>query len=194
MLSAAKLDPDLAMLLVIDLQTKLLPLIPHADDILAATAKLVRGAAIFDVPVLATVQYTRGLGPMHDTVASALMEVRARTLEKAAFSGCGDDAVRAELDRIDRPQIIIAGIETHVCVQQTVIDLLAMGYRTYVCADCVGSRHDLDLDIALSRMQNGGATVTTSEAVLFELCGQSGTPKFKQLLDLIKSSDAADRS
>jgi nicotinamidase-related amidase len=185
-LNALKLDTDRAMLLVVDLQTRLLPHIDGAEDITRAAAKLVRGAALFELPILATTQYVKGLGPIHETVAGLLADVQAPMLEKATFSVCGDAAMKAKLAEIDRPQIIVAGIEGHVCVLQTVLDLLSMDHAVHVCIDAVGSRNEMDLEVAISRMQQAGAVVTTVEAALFELCYESGTDRFKSLLELVK--------
>lgn len=186
MLNAMKVDVDRAMLLVIDPQTKLLPHIDGWEEILAAAARLVRGAQLFDLPIMATTQYVSGLGPIHERLARPLEAAGATIMEKSTFSACADDAMKARLIEIDRPQVIAAGIEAHVCVQQTILDLLSMDYAVHVCADAVGSRKELDLDLGLSRMQQAGAVVTTAEAVLFELCHVSGTDRFKKLLEIVK--------
>ena len=190
MLNAARLDVDQAMLLVIDLQEKLLPAIKKHDDVLFQAQQLLRGAAIFELPVLATEQYPQGIGPTVPPVAELLAEREAAVLAKEAFSVCGDEAVRQALRRIDRPQVILCGIEAHVCVLQTALDLVSMDYRVFVCADAVGSQRKLDWKWSLSRMQQAGATVTTTEAALFELAERCNTPRFKRLLELIKASRA----
>jgi len=190
MLNAQRLDADQAVLVVIDLQAKLLPLIQRHNDVIFAAQQLLRGARIFELPVLATEQYPRGLGPTVPPVANLLAGFEEPILAKQTMSACGDEQVRAALRRIDRPQVVLCGIETHVCVQQTAMDLVSMDYRVFVCADACGSRRDLDGQWALSRMQQAGAVVTTSESVLFELCERCGTPRFKELLELIKASDA----
>jgi isochorismate hydrolase len=186
MLNALKVDPDRAMLLVIDMQTVLLPHIEGSDEVLVAASRLVRGAHLFEIPIMATVQYAKGLGHTHDIVAGPLADANVEVMEKSTFSVCADDPMKARLAEIDRPQVIVTGIEGHVCVSQTVLDLLAMDCQVFVCADAVGSRRDLDLDIALTRMQQAGAHITTVEAVLFELCHISGTDQFKKLLAIVK--------
>jgi nicotinamidase-related amidase len=186
MLNTMKADADRVMLLVIDLQSKLIPHIAAGDAVVRAADKLVRGVRVFDVPVMATVQYVKGLGPIPEPVAGTLEAAGVSPMEKMTFSVCGDDAMRQRLTDIDRPQVLVVGIEAHVCVQQTVLDLLAMGYAVHVCADAVGSRQALDRDVALRRMQQAGAIVTTTESVLFELCHESGTPRFKKLLEIVK--------
>ena len=187
MLNTALADADRAMVLVIDVQSKLLPFIEDNDEVLAGVEFLLRGAAIFDLPVLATEQYPKGIGPTVPSVADLLRERDVAVLVKSTFSACGDEPVRQALRDIDRPQTIVCGIEAHVCVQQTVLDLLSLGHQVFVCADAVGSRRGLDLDLALSRMQREGAVLTTAEALLFELCVDCTSSRFKQLLELVKS-------
>ena len=189
MLNAAMLDVDRAMLLVIDMQSTLLPHIDGAEAMLTSTVQLIRGTHVFELPTLATVQYVRGLGPTHPAVDRVLTEYGVETLEKASFSTCGDEAGREKLRGIDRPQIIVTGIEAHVCVQQSVLDLVSMDYQVFVCADAVGSRKRLDRETALARMRAGGAAVTTVEAALFELCHFSGTPRFRELLEVVKEPE-----
>ncbi len=189
MLNPALADADRAMLLVIDVQTKLLPSIEEYEEVQAAIEYLLRGADIFELPVLATEQYPQGIGPTVDPVARLLSERKVDVLEKSTFSCCGDQAFREALREVDRPQVIVCGIEAHVCVQQTTLDLLSLGHQVYVCADAVGSRRGLDLDLGLSRMQQAGAVVTTTESLLFELCVECKSPRFKRLLDLVKSAD-----
>lgn len=190
MLNALRLDADQAMLLVIDVQSKLLPLIEGRQEVTFQIQQLLRGVRIFDLPVLATEQYPEGIGSTVPPVAELLTGSSAPVLEKDAFSACGDDQVREALRRIDRPQVIVCGIEAHVCVLQTTLDLVSMDHRVYICADAVGSRRRLNWQWGLSRMQQAGAVVTTTESALFELCERCRTARFKQLLGLIKASDA----
>ena len=190
MLNALRLDADLAMLLVIDVQAKLLPAIQDRDDVSFNVQQLLRGSRVFELPVLATEQYPKGIGPTVPPVAELLARREATVIEKSTFSACGDEQLREALRRIDRPEVILCGIEAHVCVLQSALDLVSMDHRVYVCADAVGSRRRLDRQWGLSRMQQAGVAVTTTEAVLFELCERCGTPRFKELLDLIKAADA----
>ncbi len=189
MLNAMKLDADRAMLLVIDVQTKLLPHIDQAAETLSAAVQLVRGTRIFELPVLATVQYVKGLGATHPALDRLLTENGIETFEKACFSTCDDEGLREKLRQMDRSQIIVTGIEAHVCVQQSVLDLLSMDYQVFVCADAVSSRRPLDRETALTRMRADGAAVTTVEAALFELCRFSGTEQFRQLLEVVKDPE-----
>lgn len=181
------------MLLVIDIQEKLLPLIRDRDTVLSSATSLVRGCAIFGLPILATEQYPEGIGATDAGLRDELKRVEANVLQKKAFSCCGDEGIREKLREIDRTQVIVTGIETHVCVQQTTLDLLSMDYQVFVCADAVGSRARLDDKTGLKRMRQAGAIVTTVESALFELCEECGTPQFKEMLKLIKEGTKAPR-
>jgi nicotinamidase-related amidase len=140
-------------------------------------AKLLAGARILGLPALVSEQYPKGLGPS----APELEIENEKTVEKTVFS-----AVRADgFDLGARDQAIVCGIETHVCVSQTVHDLLARGVEVHVPADAVGSRHAIDYERGLERLQRAGAVVTTVESALFELLERAGTPEFKQVQKLI---------
>jgi nicotinamidase-related amidase len=172
-------------LVVVDVQEKLLPAIAEGTRVVWNIRRLLDGAAIFGVPVLATEQYPEGLGATVPELASRI----GSTTSKQTFS-CGGvpefAAAVAQLRERGVPKVLVCGIETHVCVQQTVFDLLADGWRVYVAADAVGSRFELDRRIALDRMDAAGAVVTTVEAALFEWCETAGTLEFKQISRLVK--------
>ncbi len=181
-------SPDLlsrakARLLIVDVQEKLIPTIPVAERLIANCRKLIEAAVALEIPLTGTEQYPRGLGPMVPALAEHLGELP----EKVRFS-CAEvlNWQPAALDPDGRDQIIVAGMEAHVCVLQTVFDLLAVGFRVYVPADAVASRKKLDWKIALDRMSNHGAEITTTESVLFECCEVAGTSEFKTLSRLIK--------
>ena len=188
MLRGDQLDADLAFALVIDLQEKLLRTIGDHQRVITAAAKLLDGVRIFDLPVLATEQYPQGLGPTHGSIRGRLDSCGATVLVKATFSACDEEPVRRAIRAIDRPQVILIGIEAHVCVQQTALDLRAMDYDVFVCADAVGSRGRLDYDFALQRMRQAGALVTTVESALFELCNRCDTERFKAMIKVIKAA------
>jgi len=175
-------------LLIVDVQERLTPHIPRAAETIANCVKLVRGAEILDVPAVATEQYPKGLGATVPELAMLFPE----RLEKQRFScaevlNWGTGAERED----DRDQIIVAGIESHVCVLQTAFDLLAAGFQVFVPADAVASRRELDWKFALRRISDAGAIVTTTESVLFEWAETSATPEFKQISRLIKQSSAS---
>ena len=176
------MNRDDAALLVVDMQAKLLPFIPGQARLIWNIRRLMDGAKILGIPVSATEQYPQGLGPTTPELAKLLDSIPA----KVAFS-CGECGQIFSAWR-DRGiwKILVCGIETHVCVGQTVHDLLGEGFRVYVAADAVGARFAMDHEIALRRMDSAGATLTTVEAALFEWCGRAGSPEFKQISQLVR--------
>lgn len=176
----ARLHRESAILLVVDLQEKLLPAMHEADACVAGAQKLIRGCQALSVPVVATEQYPAGLGPTCASVRELLGE---KPFEKMLFSACIQSVREAVAGK---KQVIVTGIEAHVCVQQTVLDLLREGSDVWVCADAVTSRRVMDCEVALGRMRQAGAMVTTVEGVLFELLGQAGTEDFKKILRIVK--------
>jgi nicotinamidase-related amidase len=188
MLRANQLDAERACVLCIDIQEKLLPLIRRGQRVVANGRKLLQGVRVFHVPVIATEQYPKGLGPTVSALGGVLKACEAQMLEKPTFSAWAEPRVRDALIRLDRPQIIVFGIESHVCVQQSVLDLVSRDYDVYVCADAVGSRGKSDHKTALGRMAQDGTFVTTVESVLFELCGRCDMKQFKELLEVIKAT------
>lgn len=186
MMRPNQLDADRASVLVIDIQEKLLPLIRSNERILAAGRKLLAAAPVFELPVIATEQNPSGIGRTVTGIMTCLKEVGASVLEKSAFSAWADPPVREAILELDRPQVVIIGIETHVCIQQTALDLRSRDYEVFVCGDAVGSRGRVDHELALARMHQEGVCVTTVESVLFELCGRCDSLRFKAMLDIIK--------
>jgi nicotinamidase-related amidase len=181
------MNRDDAGLLVVDMQAKLLPLIAGHQRVTWNCRRLIDGAKLLGVSVAATEQYPQGLGPTTPELAQRLDPVPA----KLAFS-CGEcgEIFSAWRER-GIWKILVCGIETHVCVGQTVHDLLGEGFRVYVAADAVGARGALDHEIALRRMDSSGATLTTTEAALFEWCGRAGSPEFKQISQLVRETPPA---
>jgi nicotinamidase-related amidase len=172
-------------LLVVDVQEKLTPAIADHTKVVWNVRRLVDGAKILGLPTLGTEQYPRGLGP---TVAE-LAERLGPLPSKMTFSCGGCEPFTAALDELKNRgvfKILVCGIEAHVCVQQTVLDLLADGWRVFVAIDATGSRFDIDYRTALGRMDSAGATLTTAEAALFEWCEIAGTEEFKQISRLAR--------
>jgi nicotinamidase-related amidase len=181
------MNRDDTALLVVDVQAKLLPLIPGHVRLVWNIRRLIDGATILGLPVAATEQYPQGLGPTTPELAAKLGAIPA----KLAFS-CGEcGEIFSGLRDRGIWKILVCGIETHVCVGQTVHDLLAEGFRVYVAADAVAARGSLDHEIALRRLDSAGATLTTTEAALFEWCGRAGSPEFKQISQLVRESPPA---
>lgn len=182
------LEPENAELWVIDMQDKLMPLIAGHEAVTFNSVTMIRAARLLGLPIVCTEHYPRGLGRTAAPVREAIGD-GAERFEKTIFSCCGPEAVRQHLAGSGRRQIVTVGIETHICVQQTALELLRLGFQPYVCADAVGSRHELDYDVALLRMQQAGAVVTTAEAAIYELMHDTGHPAFKQVIELIKTAD-----
>jgi len=189
---ANQLDVDRAFVLVIDVQAKLLPAIRRHQRVVAAAVKLLNGARVFELPVIATEQYPKGLGATEASIRQCLSNVRASVLEKSTFSAWTEPAVREAVIALDRSQIILVGIEAHVCVQQTALDLVSRDYDVYVCADAIGSRGKVDYERSLERIRQEGAWVTTVESVLFECCHRCDTERFKAMIEVIKASPPPD--
>lgn len=174
-------------LLIVDVQEKLMPAIPVRESLIANCRKLIESAKLFDVPISVTEQYAKGLGPTVPQLRELLNS--AAIPDKVCFSAaeCLDWGMAAE--HPDRPfQVIVAGIEAHVCVLQTVVDLLSSGYQVFVPADAIASRSKLDWKLALRRMAASGGIVTTTESVMFEWCASADSPAFKQLSQLVKGN------
>lgn len=169
-------------LLVIDVQEKLLPLIPGASALVANIGFLVDGARLLGVPVQATEQYPKGLGKTTPALAVKLPPAP----EKVGFSCCAIPAVAETFHRQARPKVLLAGIEAHVCVLQTAMDLLAQDFRVYLAVDAVASRYAVDREFALRRLEQAGAILTTCEAAVFEWTGGADHPQFKAISKLVQ--------
>ncbi len=170
--------------LIVDVQDRLLRHIHDNQSVVQRTELFVRGLTILGIPHLYTEQYPKGLGPTHPALSDRLHD--AQRIEKLEFSCMANDRFRQALEEIGRHTLIVAGMETHVCVQQTALDALRAGYFVTVAADAVGSRSLLDRDIAIEHMRCEGVRISTVESVLFELCGVAGTDRFKELSRLLK--------
>jgi len=182
-----RLDRKDAVLVVIDVQERLMPVIHDRFDVEKNIERLIRGAHILGVPTIVTEQYVKGLGPTVEPLRNALNETSGyRPIEKNCFSAHGCAPFAAQLAALDRRQIIIAGVETHVCVYQTVLDLLAEPRNVWIVADAVSSRTPRNRDLALQRMTSEGAKLASTEMVLFELLVTAGTDEFRAISRLVK--------
>lgn len=169
-------------LLVIDVQEKLVPMTFDAASLVRNIAFLLDAARLLNMPVQCTEQYPRGLGATVPELADKL-PVR---LDKLDFSSCAVPSVVQTFHREARPKIVLCGIETHVCVLHTALDLLALDFRVYVAVDAVGSRYRIDHDVALRRLERAGVIPTTSEMCVFEWIGGADHPQFKAISHLIQ--------
>lgn len=184
-MDVARLDPKHSAVLLVDLQEKLLSVMHEKTTVARRAGRLVQGANVLKVPVLLTEQYPKGLGRTVDTVAKQL-DGAVCTDEKTRFSACSESIVRL-LEKFDTKSIVLAGIETHVCVLQTCLDLLERGYTVALCEDAVSSRRPIDKKAAVDRLIQAGALPTTVESVLFEMLGDASSPKFRELRGIIQS-------
>ena len=162
-------------LLIVDVQEKLVPLIPVAGQLIRNCRRLIEGAKILGVPAFASEQYPKGLGKTVPELAAGLDQPPDKVLFSCAQ--CLNWGTAAEQPD-DRHKVVVAGMEAHVCVLQTALDLIAQGFRVYVPADAVASRQKLDWKMALHRLADSGAVLTTTDSVLFEWCERAGTPEF----------------
>jgi len=191
---AELLDADRSAVVVIDLQGKLMDMVWRRDLALAATVRLMKIAQIFGRPVLLTEQYPEGLGPTHPDVRAQFdaLTVPTRFLEKVTFGCCGDDRFGQALDELlpevppDRRQLVVAGIEAHVCVMQTVLELLRAGTQVHLCWEAVTGRGAEYRRHALERMQQAGARITNHESVGFEWARTKDHAGFRALNRLLR--------
>ena len=174
-----------AVLVVVDLQEKLLPAIAERDRVLGNSLLLLRAARELELPVVLTTQYEKGLGP---TMAEVLAEAPGVTpVDKVAFGCFGSEDFLARLAAMpDRDQILVAGIESHICVAQTVLGALGEGYQVHVATDAVGSRTSDDRQVGLRRMERAGAVLSSTEMAVYELLARSDGAAFKRLLPYLK--------
>ena len=169
-------------LLVVDIQEKLLPKIMQAGEVLRNASFLVNAAKVLGVPVIATEQYPKGLGPTVEPIRGFLTTV----WEKQTFSAVGEGGALDFLKSDARIKVVVVGIEAHICVMQTVLDLLNQGFHVFVCVDAVSSRYAIDVKIALKRMQQAGAILVTAEACVYEWLETSANPAFKEISGMVQ--------
>jgi len=175
-------------LVVIDVQDKLLTKMPTAAMLVRNVAFLIDAAGLLGVPVLATEQYPQGLGPTTPELARRLP---GKPASKTAFSCCGAAGFLDDLRGRNRANVVLAGMETHVCVLHTALDLLEAGLTVFIPVDAVSSRFPIDHDTALRRLEHGGAIPTSAEAVAFEWVGDAAHPQFKAVSKLVIDRSAA---
>jgi nicotinamidase-related amidase len=179
------LEKDKSALLLIDVQDRLFPHIHECQNMLVRIDLLLSAANLMKVPVLATEQYPKGLGKTISKISQTYPSLRP--LEKVDFSCLPAPGFKDSLAALQRRQIVLTGIETHVCVTQTALDLIEHGEEVFVVADATGSRRALDAETALRRLERAGATILTAESVVFEWLRRAGTDEFKALQPNLKA-------
>jgi nicotinamidase-related amidase len=170
-------------LLVVDMQEKLLAVMPDREHVVANAVRLIRGATALNVPVWGTEQYPRGLGP----TAAAIAELIPQFPTKMTFQSCAVPQILEQFYGRHIRHVTVVGLEAHVCVAQTALEILDLGFRVQVAADAVASRNTLDRDVALRRIEQAGAVISTTEAVLFEWLETADRPEFKTVSALVKA-------
>lgn len=179
-----RMQPATTLLAVIDIQERLLAALPAAVFISERATRLARAAHILGVRGVLTEQYPQGLGPTPAALAAHLPPA----LAKLAFSCCGSESFAALVENRTAPvveTVLLSGLETHVCIAQTALDLLARGLGVFIAVDAVASRHAIDHEIALRRLEGAGAILTTTEAVIFEWCRSAEHPQFQAVRTLV---------
>jgi nicotinamidase-related amidase len=171
-------------LIVVDIQQRLLPIMVAPQAVVDNTVLLVKAAERLNVPIIASEQYPRGIGPTVTEVASLIPP--DRFVKKLHFSCVGDEGFAKRFRQIGRRQAVVVGIEAHVCVLQTVDDLVAAGTETFVVEDATSSRTATNHATAMQRLRDAGARVVSTEMVVFEWLVKAGTPEFKELIALVK--------
>ena len=178
------LTTDSTALLVIDIQERLFPVMHDKEKLLRNVVKLIKGARVLEIPILLTEQYPKGLGPTLPEIKELLPDVKP--IEKVSFNCCDEEAFCKALEALKRKQVLIAGIEAHICVYQTAMALARAGYEVQVVGDCVASREPENKLVALFKMGAAGVSPTTTEMALFELLKVAKGDKFKQISKIVK--------
>lgn len=172
--------------MLIDVQERLTPFIHDNEKIVHKIVTLIQGLQALEIPVMLNEQYKKGLGETLPEIMAVLTEKNQTSYEKVTFSACDNQESWNYLAQQNRNNVLLFGVETHVCVMQTALDLLDNGMQPIIIADAVGSRNPYDKKIAIRRIRRTGAVVTTTEAILFELCRSSKDPAFKTISQLVK--------
>lgn len=178
------LQPETTALLVIDVQGRLARIVNESEAVTANVRRCIQGAQLLDIPIVLIEQNPQGLGSTIPEVSELLPEHTA--LAKTTFSCCGSDGILSALQALDRRQLLVCGIEAHVCVYQSVADLLQQGYDVELITDAVSSRTAANRQLGIDKMVSLGAVLTSTEMCLLELTADSAKAQFRQLLPLIK--------
>ncbi len=189
-MSAPRLHPNLlqaenTLLVVVDLQEPFLRNLFERERVLANVPILIQGCGALRIPVVVTRQYVEKMGDLLPPIRTLLTPLTA-SFDKIGFSCCSSPAFVSELQRSGKKQILLCGVEAHICVLQTALDLVGMGFQVHLVADAVSSRTEANWKIGVDRMRQGGVILSSVETALYELLQGAGTPEFRQILSLIK--------
>ena len=172
--------------MIIDVQERLTPHIYDHENIVKKTVTLIKGLQALDIPIMLNEQYKKGLGDTLPEIREVLEGDNAKSFEKVTFSACDNDDSWHYLAQQNRSIVLLFGVEAHVCVMQTALDLLDNGMQPVIIGDAVGSRFPYDKKQAIRRIRRAGSVISTVESILFELCRSSKDPAFKTISNLIK--------
>jgi nicotinamidase-related amidase len=172
------------VLVVIDFQERLFPVMHDKEKLLRNAVKLIKGASVLEIPIILTEQYPKGLGPTIPEIKELIPDIKP--IEKVCFNCCDEETFSKALETTKRKQVLIAGIEAHICVYQTAMALARAGYEVQVVGDCVASRNPENKLAALFKMSAVGISPTTTEMALFELLKVAKGDKFKQISSIVK--------
>lgn len=178
------LKADNCLLLIVDIQEAFEPHIAEIDRVIERSRIMIQAAGLLKIPLLVTEQYPKGLGPTVEPLRKVLQD--CDHYEKTTFSCCGDDTINSAILATDRKQILLVGIEAHVCISQTAHDLIAQGLQCHLPADAISSRQLSDCRVALNRLARAGAIITTTEAAIMEMTTHSRHQNFREISRLIK--------
>lgn len=178
------MNAEKSCLMVIDVQQRLLGAMDSARQVVSGCKLMMKAAGVLDLPMVVTEQYPDGLGPTVEPLAELAPE--NAFFSKVHFSSVKNPAIRGKIDELAPESIVIGGIEAHVCVLQTAVDLSEAGYKCFVAADATSSRTAANHALAMQRLRDSGVEIVTSEMVVFEWLGKAGTPEFKELSRLLK--------
>lgn len=179
------LTTDNTTLLVIDMQGRLAQVMHNKEQLFANVERIIRGAKVLNLPIIWTEQVPEKLGATIQPIAELMQDV-AQPIAKSSFSCCGETSFGPQLTATGRRQILMAGIETHVCVYQTALDLLDQGYHVELVTDAVSSRTEENRQLGIERIKEAGATLTSTEMALFELLRAAKGPQFKEISKIVK--------
>ncbi len=178
------LNKDNTSLVLVDVQGKLAALMHNKEEFFSNAIKIIKGAKVLDIPIIWNEQLPDKLGPTIPEIKELLTGMSP--LEKKTFSCCGNDGFSSALESTGRKQVLLIGMETHVCVYQTAVDLVSRGYDTYLVADAVSSRTQKNIELGVEAIKNAGAKITSVEMALFEMLQVAEGEKFKEIIKIVK--------
>lgn len=178
------INAEKSCLMIVDVQQRLLGAMDAPRQVMSGCKLMMNAAGVLDIPMVVTEQYPDGLGPTVEPLAELAPE--GSFFSKVHFSSAKNPAIRGQIEALAPESIVIGGIEAHVCVLQTAVDLTEAGYKCYVAADATSSRTSANHAVAMQRLRDSGVEIVTSEMVVFEWLGKAGTPEFKELSRLLK--------